>query len=162
MDAFNIWRNECMVKVKGTPYLTLEVSLLSRKYSHMMRSFYPLFPSVLGFKGSCLKLHWTEQNISSFLTSWCSSLAPWPPNYPTSRPFCHLTGTTKDELSGLMSDRDNWKVVVARSTMSARWEEERKEVEGIQRSNSGPYASRPRTNRLCHPYSNSAKVQGVK
>ena len=35
--------------------------------------------------------------------------------------LCHLTGATKEELPGLMSDRDNWKVVVARSTMSARW-----------------------------------------
>ena len=34
--------------------------------------------------------------------------------------LCHLTGATKEELPGLMSDRDNWKVVVARSTMSAR------------------------------------------
>ena len=31
--------------------------------------------------------------------------------------LCHLTGTTKEELPGLMSDRDNWKVVVARSKM---------------------------------------------
>ena len=34
--------------------------------------------------------------------------------------LCHLTGATKEELPGLMSDRDNWKVMVARSTMSAR------------------------------------------
>ena len=34
--------------------------------------------------------------------------------------LCHLTGATKQELPGLTSDRDNWKVVVARSTMSAR------------------------------------------
>ena len=33
---------------------------------------------------------------------------------------CHLTGATKEELAGLMSDRDNWKVVVACSTISAR------------------------------------------
>ena len=34
--------------------------------------------------------------------------------------LCHLTGATKEELPGHMSDRYNWKVVVARSTMSAR------------------------------------------
>ena len=34
--------------------------------------------------------------------------------------LCHLTGASKEELPGLMSDRDNWKVVVACSTMSAR------------------------------------------
>lgn len=33
---------------------------------------------------------------------------------------CHLTGATKEELPSPISDRDNWKVVVARSTMSAR------------------------------------------
>ena len=34
--------------------------------------------------------------------------------------LCHLTGAMKEKLPGLMSVRDNWKVVVARSTMSAR------------------------------------------
>ena len=40
-------------KGKGTPYLTSEVPLLSREYSPKkptVRSFYPLFPSVLRFK----------------------------------------------------------------------------------------------------------------
>ena len=34
--------------------------------------------------------------------------------------LCHLTGATKEELPGLMSDRDSWKIVVARLTKSAR------------------------------------------
>ena len=33
--------------------------------------------------------------------------------------LCHLTGAIKEELPGLVSDWDNWKVVVARLTMSA-------------------------------------------